>query len=357
MIFRILGTATLLVTALVGPAAASAQGAPAEPDARDVRVAGGISGQAASELVGRRGTSRTGGVYLDRDSQRLVVTVTDKAAADSVRQAGGIAKLVSHSAAELAAITETLNDSVDLPGSYWGTSPEDNRVIVNVADTVPAANYATLEQVVAPFGTAVQVVRGGAGISLDRGAGYYIRTLNHIYECSSGFNVRKKSNSNAHYMMTAGHCTANTTGYTEWFYANDDSIGFTAGGYFPERDWGMISAPYISTPGNVYLHNGNSQDITHSRDASINEPVCHSGYATGYQCGFVKQFGVTGDFSGGKVYDLVLTSYCSAGGDSGGPVFNGTAAIGIHVGRTNSGCAGLYQRLNPALAWYGVEVY
>ncbi|MEJ3746267.1 S1 family peptidase [Actinomycetes bacterium KLBMP 9797] len=353
-----IGTAALITAGLLGPAGARAQAAPVDPAAaRDVLVAGGISGQVAARLTDQLGAARTGGVYLDRSSQRLVVTVTDEAAAETVRAAGGVAEVVAHSAAELAAITETLNQSVDLPGGYWGTSPEENQVVVTVPVTVAAANYATLEQVVAPFGDAVEIVRGQDPIELQRGAGYYIKTLQGR-QCSSGFNVRKKNNPSDKFIMTAGHCTVGTTSFTEWIYANNVSIGFTAGGYFPERDWGIIDAHAgHSTPGNVYLHNGDSQDISHSRDASINEGVCHSGYVTGYRCGFVRQFGVTGDFTGGKVYDLVLTSYCSRKGDSGGPVFSGTAAIGIHVGGSETSCSGLYQRLNPALSWYGVEVY
>ena len=33
------------------------------------------------------------------------------------------------------------------------------------------------------------------------------------------------------------------------------------------------------------------------------------------------------------------------------------AALGIHSGRNTTGCISYQQRVNPALAWYGVEVY
>lgn len=64
---------------------------------------------------------------------------------------------------------------------------------------------------------------------------------------------------------------------------------------------------------------------------------------------------VTVNYSDGPVYNLVRTTACSAGGDSGGAHFAGSTALGIHSG--SSGCTGsaLHQPVREALSAYGVS--
>src|SRR5882762_8490259 len=54
-----------------------------------------LSPDAATALMNSLGEARTGGTYLEAASGAVVVTVTDAAAATSVRTAGGRARLVS----------------------------------------------------------------------------------------------------------------------------------------------------------------------------------------------------------------------------------------------------------------------
>ncbi|MEU5727216.1 S1 family peptidase [Micromonospora sp. NPDC047738] len=318
-------------------------------------MAGGISGKAATALVDRLGKARTGGTYLDRESQRLVVAVTDDAAAQEVREAGGIARVVRYSTSQLDAITTTLNESISLPGSYWGTNSVDNQIEVRVSSAVSDTDYAKVQAIAARFGSAMDVGRFQGKLQKDLSGGRYIKS-DDGGTCSSGFNVRDKSNPDSLYFLTAGHCTKGIVD-NDWRDANATYLGYDVGAFYPERDHGLIRHynANVSKPGNVYLHNGEYQDIVYSRDASVNEPVCHSGYASGYQCGYVTQTGITANYGDGNVYNLVATSYCREGGDSGGPVFWRDAAIGIHSGGHD--CVGFYQRVNPALSWYGMEVY
>jgi len=331
----------------------------AEPNApapaHDVQVAGGISGVAATALTDRLGKTRTGGTYLDRESQRLVVTVTDEAAAQAVREAGGIARQVQFSTAHLDSVTATLNTSVSLPGSYWGTNPVTNRIEVRVSSAVPDSEYAEVRRLTASFGPAVDVSRFAGKLQKDLSGGRYIKS-DDGGQCSSGFNVRAKNNPNSLAFLTAGHCTLGTAD-NDWRDGNATYLGYDDGNFYPERDHGLIrhNNASVGKPGNVYLHNGEYQNITYSRDAAVNEKICHSGYASGYQCGFVTQTGITVNYGDGNVYNLVATSYCRSPGDSGGPVFWQEAAIGIHSGGHD--CVGFYQRVNQALAWYGMEVY
>ncbi|MFD8119793.1 hypothetical protein ACFV3T_01460 [Streptomyces albidoflavus] len=64
------------------------------------------------------GEERTGGVYYEGD--KLIVAVTDQAAAQSVRDAGGTPKLVTRSTAELASIHSELDELGDISNTAWG---------------------------------------------------------------------------------------------------------------------------------------------------------------------------------------------------------------------------------------------
>ncbi|TDC85061.1 hypothetical protein E1193_03900 [Micromonospora sp. KC606] len=59
----------------------------------------------------------------------------------------------------------------------------------------------------------------------------------------------------------------------------------------------------------------------------------------------------------GRVTGLDYTSFCAAGGDSGGSVFHGDAALGLVSGGIPEDCRTYVQPLNEGLAWYGVEVH
>lgn len=352
-----LATGSLIATVLLAAPSARAEPVrPAAPQSHDVPVAAGISGKDAKALVADLGASRTGGVYLDRESGRLVIAVTDEAAAKEVTAAGGIADRVTHSTTDLNAVTEALNKSTTTPGTSWGTDPATNQIVVNADSTVSDAEFAKLKKTAEPFGSAVRVARVGGELTPNIAGGNYIATDD--LSCSLGFNVRKKADPNSLYFLTAGHCTVGSSGVADWRDGNGTYIGYDAGGFFPENDFGLVRHynANVSKPGNVYLHNGSYQDITHSRDPYDGESICRSGYKTGYNCGTVQQLNVTANYSSGPVYGLFTTNICSSGGDSGGPLFHGDAALGLHSG-SNGNCTGYHQPVNEALAWYEVEVY
>src|SRR5690348_7104715 len=101
-----------------------------------VFVAGTAHAQTTSEvnpelavaLQARLG-DRSPGAYHDATG-RLVVTVTDNAAAETVRAAGAKARVVTRSAADLRAATGQLDRTAAVPGTAWQVDPATNQVLV-----------------------------------------------------------------------------------------------------------------------------------------------------------------------------------------------------------------------------------
>src|SRR5262249_9159479 len=194
-------------------------------------------------------------------------------------------------------------------------------------DTARGARLAALLAVATRHGSAVRVQRQAGALRT------YIRGGDAIYtsgaRCSLGFNVRNSGGT--YFFLTARHCT--TTGAT-WTLANGTVIGTRVGTSFPGNDYGIVqyTNPSISHPGTVNLYNGTSQDITHSANAFVNESVCRSGSTTGVHCGTVTALNVTVNYPQGTVYGLIQTTVCAEPGDSGGSLFDGTAAVGLTSG-------------------------
>ncbi len=166
---------------LVALTAFAAQAAP-EPLTDPARVAA---------LAAGLGDDRTAGVYYE-DGQ-LVVAVTDAAAARSVRDGGGTAKVVAHSTDELDSAQAHLDLLAGIPNTSWGIDPSGNQVVVSIHDGVSEADRARIEKVADEHGDAVTVedrpgtlqstavMRGGLGISSNGRV------------CSAAFNVRNDS--------------------------------------------------------------------------------------------------------------------------------------------------------------------
>jgi hypothetical protein len=342
----------------------------AKPQLRGIPVRAGVSSIQADKLADELGPKRTAGVYFDRKTQRMVVTVTDARAEQAVTKAGAITKRVKHSTKDLKAVTDALDERIDTSGTTWGTDVDDNRINVTADSTVSDAEFAGMKAVLKPYGDAARLTRVGGTFELGGAVngGKYMRS-DDGYQCSAGFNVRKKDNPGSLYLLTAGHCTVNAAGVSDWYNGAGTYFGYDAGGRYPGTDYGLIkhNNADISKPGNVYWHgSGQVTDITHSRDPGFGEYVCFSGYRYGTACGTVYELNVTVRYSSGnEVRGLFRTDHCTVAGDSGGAVFHGDAALGINSGfhSENSGsnppggCISYQQPVNPALAWYDVEVY
>jgi streptogrisin D len=306
---------------------------------------------AADQLTAKLG-DRTAGSYVGADG-RVVVTVNDQAAAATVKSAGAVPKIVARSAAQLATATAELNRAVDIPGTAWSTSPADNQVVVNYDETVTGAKLDQLKAAVAKLGGTARLEAAAGTLRAFASGGDPI--YNAMGRCSLGFNVRK---GNQYYFLTAGHC-GNLS--PQW-YANASRtqlLGTRQSSSFPGNDYAIIRYPanIAQPPGRV-----GSQEISSARTPSVGQTVTRRGSTSGIHSGKVVGLNATVHYDSGEtVTGLIRTTVCAEPGDSGGPLYSGTAALGLTSGGSGN-CRGgrpdtYFQPVVEALNAYGVAVY
>ncbi|MFP1628775.1 S1 family peptidase [Streptomyces sp. 5K101] len=345
-------TAVGLGSATAGPASAAADPAPGAAPAPG--VAATAVQYARHSALERDLGDRTAGSYLDAASGELVVTVTDAEAAEQVRATGARAELVPRSAAQLRSAMDTLQAKARITGTSWGIDPRTNQVAVEADSSVSMSDMARLARVAATLGDSVRITRVPGVFTEEVAGGDAI--YGGGYRCSAAFNVSKGT---TRYFLTAGHCTNAASSWSAT--SGGPSIGTREGTSFPTNDYGIVRYTNGSEPaGNVNLYNGSYQDIGSAADAIVGQSLRKSGSTTKVTSGTVTAVNVTVNYSDGPVYNLVRTTACSAGGDSGGAHFAGSTALGIHSG--SSGCTGtngsaLHQPVREALSAYGVAVY
>ncbi|HEV7931851.1 MAG TPA: S1 family peptidase [Actinomadura sp.] len=334
------------VTAAFFAAAPAAQAAPvAKPDPAK------LSTTLEQQLGGR-----SAGSYLDAKSGKLVVTVADSSAAQTVRAAGAVPRTVARSGADLKKVTTALDRSARIPGSAWAVDPATNQVLISLDESVTGAKLAKVQSVAKKFGGAARIEHVAGTFSTRIAGGQAIYTGGS--RCSLGFNVR--SSSGTYYFLTAGHCT--NIGAT--WYANSSSttvLGSRAGTSFPGNDYGIVqyTNSSIAHPGSVYLYSG-SQDITSAGTPAVGQTVYRSGSTTGVHSGSVTALNATVTYSQGSVYGLIRTTVCAEPGDSGGSLYSGTTAMGLTSGGSgncSSGGTTFFQPVTEPLSFYGVSVY
>lgn len=318
----------------------------------------------ASSLAAELGVDRTGGTYYD-DSGKLVVAVTDQATADAVREAGGTPQLVKYSTATLTSIQAELDKLAGIPNTSWGVDPSNNQVTVEIHDGVSTADRAKIETVAAQHGDAVQIdklpgkledaayeMRGGIGISSSTKL------------CSAGFNVQ--NNAGSKFLLTAGHCV--TGGNTSWnrYYGNVP-LGVVTHSAYEGRDYAIIdyNKPNV-TPYGTVMYGSTEVQITYSRYASDGESVKRTGTTSTDLVGAVLEPSTTVTTSAGITrYNMIKTSLCGLGGDSGGPLWTSTTALGLFSVTNSAGACNSsvsddrtwYQPVQLVLDNYGLKVY
>lgn len=185
--------------------------------------------------------------------------------------------------------------------------------------------------------------------------------------CTLGFLGRSRSDGKL-YAFTAGHCldgSSSTIYSTHFSDGSVHNIGprhnfvYGTGGdagiirVTNEAGWRARAWVYVwPSTGNDGV-GGTAYDaeypITGDGASSLNMRICKSGVSPDRtSCGRVKELGVTVTYTSGvTVRNLARTSYCSMGGDSGGPVYASNTAYGIHVAGS-SGCVAYYQGIRGA---------
>lgn len=338
----LIGAATGLVAAtlLAVPAAqAVTVSAPADP--------GRLSTTLASQLG-----ARSAGSYVS--GGKLVVTVSDSAAAQTVSKAGAVPKMVAHTGGYLSQVTAALDRDVRASGTAWAINPAANQVVLSVDSSVTGAKLAKVRAVAAKYGSAVRVeqVAGTFTTRIAGGEAIFVSGA----RCSLGFNVRNSAGQQ--FFLTAGHCT--NIGAT-WSAAGGVVIGTRTGTSFPGNDYGIVryTNTTIAKPGSVFLYSG-SQDITSAGNAVVGQTVRRSGSTTHVHSGQVTAVNATVRYPQGTVTGLIRTTVCAEGGDSGGSLFAGTTALGLTSGGSgncSSGGTTFFQPVTEPLGVFGVSVY
>ncbi|MEV7727867.1 S1 family peptidase [Streptomyces sp. NPDC087917] len=240
----------------------------------------------------------------------------------------------------------------DVAGTAWHTDPATGTLVVTADSGVTATDLARIRREAGADAAALRIERTPGKIRklLSGGDAIYATS----WRCSLGFNVRSGS---TYYVLTAGHCTDGAG--TWWTNSSHTSVvGSTAGSSFPTNDYGLIKYASNSPvpPGTV-----GSQDITSAVNATVNMSVTRRGSTTGIHGGTVTGLNATVNYGGGDiVYGMIKTNVCAEPGDSGGPLYSGSRAVGLTSGGSgncSSGGTTFFQPVVEALNAYGVSVY
>ncbi len=262
----------------------------------------------------------------------------------------GQATAAPRSSDNLAQLMARLDTGI--PGTAWGIDPAANQVVITIDSSVRGASFAQLESAV--WGT-----KGAARI--ERANGVFRPLISggdaiygSQYRCSLGFNVRSGS---TYSFLTAGHCTDLAS---EWFAdaAHTVKLGDRAGSSFPNNDYGIVR--YTNTSITISGTAG-GQDIVSAGNAYVGEAVTRRGSTTGVHTGTVTALNVTVHYVGaGTVKGMIQTNVCAEPGDSGGPLYDNTIALGLTSGGSGNcrtGGTTFFQPVTEALARYGVSVF
>nr|WP_055501245.1 S1 family peptidase [Nonomuraea pusilla] len=356
----LIAAAGLLASALLGsPAQASPP--PSQPGADPAAAAA-----AAESRLG----DRTAGSYFDQAQGKMVVTITDPADAQAVTDAGAVPKVVPRSGEHLAGLMAQLDRTARVPGTAWAVDPAANQVVVWVDSTVGGGARGKVEgavqqanqQSAAQLGAAAREASPAVRVENEPGRfQLFIQGGDAIYgggyRCSLGFNVVSGS---TYYFLTAGHCG----NIASTWYANSSRttvLGTVSGSSFPGNDYALVryTNTSIAKPGSVNLYSG-SRDITGAGNAYVGQSVQRSGSTTGLHSGTVTALNATVNYAEGTVREMIKTTVCAEGGDSGGPLFSGGTALGLTSGGSgncSSGGTTFFQPVTEALSAYGVSIY
>nr|WSX52617.1 S1 family peptidase [Streptomyces sp. NBC_00974] len=240
----------------------------------------------------------------------------------------------------------------DVAGTAWHTDPATGTLVVTADSTVSAAGLARIRSEAGADAGALRIERISGKLTKLLSGGDAIYASG--WRCSLGFNVRSGS---TYYVLTAGHCT---DGAGTWWTnsSHTTTIGSTVGSSFPTNDYGLIKYASNSPvpPGTV-----GGQDITSAVNATNGMSVTRRGSTTGIHSGTVTGLNATVNYGGGDiVYGMIKTNVCAEPGDSGGPLYSGSRAVGLTSGGSgncSSGGTTFFQPVVEALNAYGVSVY
>ncbi|WP_030683552.1 S1 family peptidase [Streptomyces sp. NRRL B-1347] len=296
----------------------------------------------------KRTTPRGG---IARHSRTVAVATGLVAAAALAVPAASADEARTYSASDLTAASAAVLEA-DVAGTAWGVDAKTGKVVVTADSTVSAAELAKVKKAAGDKAGALRIERTPGTFQKYISGGD--ATYADSWRCSLGFNVRSGS---TYYFLTAGHCT---DGAGTWWAnsAKTTVLGSTSGSSFPGNDYGIVKYTNnsVTKSGTV-----GSQDITRAADPTVGQNVTRRGSTTGTHTGRVTALNQTVNYGGGDVVSgLIKTTVCAEPGDSGGPLYAGSTALGLTSGGSgncSSGGTTFFQPVTEALRAYNVSVY
>lgn len=294
----------------------------------------------------KRTTPRSG---IARRTRLIAVTTGLLAAAAFSVPTANASDVQTFSATQLSTVNKSVLNS-DIAGTAWAVDAKTNRVVVTVDSTVSKAEIAKIKK---------DAGGNSAALTIKHTAGKFKKLITGGdaiygggYRCSLGFNVHSGS---TYYFLTAGHCgeVAST-----WYSNSGQSttLGTNVSYSFPTNDFALVR--YTSTV--AHPSSVGTQTISSAATPSVGTTVYRRGSTTGTHSGRVTALNATVNYgSGDVVYQMIQTTVCAEGGDSGGPLYSGTVAYGLTSGGSGnctSGGTTFFQPVTEALSYYGVSV-
>jgi streptogrisin D len=250
--------------------------------------------------------------------------------------------LLRYTLQELTSARQVFAALPPTPNTAWGIDQQHHQFVLTLAQQAPESGVQRLLATAARYGDMVKVVRVPGAFSEQVLGGDQIRTSEVL--CSAGFNITKDD---VDYVLTAGHCTQ---GLPYW-----RGLGPSVSSNFPNTDFGLIRNESGDAPAAIDRYDGTEQPITSFGTATVGEAVCASGMTTGITCGQVTAVDQTVDYGNGDVVNgLIQTNVHTDHGDSGGPLFAGSAGLGTVSG--GDGTTDFFQPLSVALATLGANL-
>ena len=247
------------------------------------------------------------------------------------------------SAGQLSAASRAVAQS-GVQGIAWYVDSAAHHVVVTADSSVSSAEVATITRAAGAGALRIERAQGAFRPLVSAGDAIY----GSRYRCSLGFNVVSGS---TYYFLTAGHC--GKVEKTWWTSSNHSTvIGPTMGYSFPGDDYALVryDNTALSHPGGFAV-----------ADAVVGESVTRKGSTSGTHTGKVTALNVTVRYQGGgTVRGMIQTTVCAEPGDSGGPLYDGTKALGLTSGGSGdcrTGGTTFYQPVREAVNVYGVTVY
>lgn len=255
------------------------------------------------------------------------------------------------SATQLSAVSDAVLGA-DVAGTAWHVDPATHTLVVTADAGVTQADIAKIKRQAGTGASAIRVERTDGRISklLSGGDAIYAPS----WRCSLGFNVKKGS---TYYFLTAGHCTQ---GYPNYYTSSSHatSIGPTVGTSFPGNDYGLVQYTNTSL---AHPSAVGSQHISSAANPTVGQSVTRRGSTTGIHSGRVTALNATVNYGNGDIVrGLIQTTVCAEPGDSGGPLYAGSTALGLTSGGSGnctSGGTTFFQPVVKAMSAYGVSLF